>query len=167
MISGRNAQGEVGHSQLVSSCRYSSGGVQGRPGYQRSVRGIQWYSYPRVMVSSGWLGLMRLYGFRAGQGTGTASLKSKHLTEMREEVLYEVFIDLWKAYYALYREHCIEILVAYGIGLRTDKIIRYYWDNLYMVERARQYYSSFPSSTGVSPRGISSPPPYSTWWWTH
>ena len=40
---------------------------------------------------------------------GTASLKAKliqHMTEMREEVLYEVFIDLRKVYKALDRELC-------------------------------------------------------------
>ena len=44
------------------------------------------------------------HGFRAGRGTGTASLEAKllqQLTAMREEVLYEVFLDLEKAYEAL------------------------------------------------------------------
>ena len=47
-----------------------------------------------------------LHGFRAGQGTSNASLKSKllyNLMAMREEVLYEVLLDLRKAYDALGR----------------------------------------------------------------
>ena len=35
---------------------------------------------------------------------------------LREEVLYEVFLDLWKAYNAMDHERCLEILVSYGFG---------------------------------------------------
>ena len=45
-----------------------------------------------------------LHGFHTGRGTGTASLEGKllqHPMEMREEVLYEIFLDLHKAYGAL------------------------------------------------------------------
>ena len=41
-----------------------------------------------------------LHGFRAGRGTGTATLKAKllnHLVALREEVLYVIFLDLHKA----------------------------------------------------------------------
>ena len=52
----------------------------------------------------------RLHKFRIGRGTGTASLKVKmlqQLMEMREEVLYEIFLDLHKAYDALDRNRCL------------------------------------------------------------
>ena len=42
-----------------------------------------------------------LHGFRAGCGTGTATVKAKliqQLAAMREEVLYVIFLDLHKAY---------------------------------------------------------------------
>ena len=42
-----------------------------------------------------------LHGFRAGRGTGTATLKAKllqQLAAMREEVLYVIFLDLTKPY---------------------------------------------------------------------
>ena len=45
-----------------------------------------------------------LHGFRAGLGTGTATLEAKllqQLAAMREEVLYVIFLDLTKAYDAL------------------------------------------------------------------
>ena len=41
-----------------------------------------------------------LHGFRAGRGTGTATVKAKllqKLAAMREEVLYVIFLDLHKA----------------------------------------------------------------------
>ena len=60
-----------------------------------------------------------LHGFRAGRGTGTATLKAKllqQLAAMREEVLYVIFLDLTKAYYALDRSRCLDILEGFGVG---------------------------------------------------
>ena len=59
-----------------------------------------------------------LRGFRAGRGTGTATLEVKliqQLAAMREEVLYVIFLDLTKAYDALERYRCLEILEGYGV----------------------------------------------------
>ena len=45
-----------------------------------------------------------LHGFRAGRGTGTATLEAKliqQLATMREEFLYVIFLYLHKAYNAL------------------------------------------------------------------
>ena len=52
---------------------------------------------------------------------------------MREEVLYEVSIDLRKAYDTLNMEHCSEILFSYGIRPRTERILWLYWEQLLMV----------------------------------
>ena len=63
-----------------------------------------------------------LHGFWSGRGTGTASLEAKllkHLMAMREAVLYEVFLDLQKAYAALDQDSCLEIIEAYGVGPRA------------------------------------------------
>ena len=54
-----------------------------------------------------------LHGFRAGRGTGTATLEAKllqQLTATREEVLYVIFLDLTKVYDALDRSRILEIL---------------------------------------------------------
>ena len=54
-----------------------------------------------------------LHGFRAVRGTGTATLEAKllqQLADMREEVLYVIFLDLTKAYDALERSRSLEIL---------------------------------------------------------
>ena len=51
--------------------------------------------------------------FRAVWGIGTASIESKmlqHLTQMGEEVLYEIFLELQKLYDALDRDGCLDIL---------------------------------------------------------
>ena len=60
-----------------------------------------------------------LRGFLAGHGTGTTTLGVKLLREvaaMREAVLHEIFLGLHKAYYALDRSRCLEILEGYGMG---------------------------------------------------
>ena len=41
------------------------------------------------------------------------------LTDMSEEVIYKVFLDLRSSYDTLDREWCLEIMVAYGV--RTQK----------------------------------------------
>ena len=54
-----------------------------------------------------------LHGFLAGPGTGTATIEAKllhQLAALREEVLYVIFLDLQKAYDALGRSRCLEIL---------------------------------------------------------
>ena len=59
-----------------------------------------------------------LHGFRAGRGTGTATLESKilwKLVELREEVPYVILLDLHKAYDTLERSRCLEILEGYGV----------------------------------------------------
>ena len=59
----------------------------------------------------------------------TASLKSKFLQNMmtmREEFLYELFLDLRNSYDALEREWCMEIIVGYGVGPQTERNLRHY-----------------------------------------
>ena len=59
-----------------------------------------------------------LHGFLEGRGTGTATLKAKllqQLAALREEVLYMIFLDLHKAYNALDRSRCLDILERYGV----------------------------------------------------
>ena len=59
-----------------------------------------------------------LHGFRAGHGTGTTTLEAnllQQLAALREEVLYVIFLDLHKAYDALDRSRCLEILEWYGV----------------------------------------------------
>ena len=42
-------------------------------------------------------------------------------------------------------------MVGYCIGLRRERIIRYYWDNLSMVAQAGRYYSTlFKDHYGVT-----------------
>ena len=55
---------------------------------------------------------------------------------MREEVLYEVFQDLRKAYNTLDHEIYLDIIITYGVGLWTERLLRRYWEGLTVVSRA-------------------------------
>ena len=86
-----------------------------------------------------------LHGFRAGRGTGTATLEAKllqQLAAMREEVLYVIFLDLTKAYDALDRSRCLDILEGYGVGPNARRLLTKYWRRLTMVARAAGYYGT-------------------------
>ena len=74
-----------------------------------------------------------LHGFRAGSGTGTATLEAKLLQQLaavREEVLYVIFLDLHKAYDALDRSRCVDILEGYGAGPQVRRLLHTYWRRL-------------------------------------
>ena len=95
-----------------------------------------------------------LHGFRDGRGTGTATLEAKliqQLAEMREEVLYVIFLDLTKAYDALDRSRTLEILKGYGVGDRIRRLLATYWERSTMVARAGKYYGTgFKGERGVT-----------------
>ena len=95
-----------------------------------------------------------LHGFRAGRGTGTATLEAKliqQLAAMREEVLYVIFLDLTKAYKTLDRSRCLEILEGYGVVPSSRKLLKTYWRRLTMVARAGGYYrEAFKGERGVT-----------------
>ena len=70
---------------------------------------------------------------------------------MREEILYEVLLDLWNSYDALDWEWCMEILVAYRFSLWTERLLWIYWEEITIVSRAGPYYSApFNGSRGVT-----------------
>ena len=80
-----------------------------------------------------------LHGFRAGRGMGTATLEVRlihQITAMREEVLCTIFMNLHKAYDALDRYRCLDILEGYGIGPRALHLLRRYWERIQMMARA-------------------------------
>ena len=59
---------------------------------------------------------------------------------MREAVLHNILLDLQKAYDALDREWCLNILAVYGVGPWTLRILWTYWTWLWMVAKdGRQF----------------------------
>jgi hypothetical protein len=60
-----------------------------------------------------------LHGCHYQHGMGTAIIKAKlaqQLSYLEMQPFYRVFLDLRKAFNAIYREQCIMILEGYGAG---------------------------------------------------
>ena len=51
-------------------------------------------------------------------------------------VLHAILINLRNDYNALYRNRCLDILTGYGVGPRTLRILRTYWDQPQMAAKA-------------------------------
>ena len=76
-----------------------------------------------------------LHGFLTDRGTRTASLEynlPQHVIDIREELLFKIFLDLHKAYDSLYHERCLDILEVYGVGHWALYLLWRYWDRLNM-----------------------------------
>ena len=70
-----------------------------------------------------------LHGFWAGCSTVTVTLEAKllqQLSDLREKVLYVIFLDLHKAYDALDRSRCLDIFEGYGVGHRARRLLQTY-----------------------------------------
>ena len=70
---------------------------------------------------------------------GNASLEYKliqNLEYTKEEVIYEILLDLHKAYDELYRERCMDILMVYGVSPQYIHLLWRYQDCIIMVSKA-------------------------------
>ena len=102
-----------------------------------------------------------LHSLLVGYSMGTATINDKtiqQLMAMREEVLFEVFLDIQKAYDALNLDRYLVIMAAYRVGTRTLQLLWKYWGHLTMVTRAGGYFGTpFKGYHGV-PQGNTLPP---------
>ena len=72
-----------------------------------------------------------LHGGLAKRGTGTATIEAKlHQSMVWHDQcpLYEIYIDLKKAYDALDRERMLNILAIYGVGPKVLALQKHFWD---------------------------------------
>ena len=70
-----------------------------------------------------------LHGFRKGRGTGTETMELKMSQQplgLVYEPLFQVFLDVQKAYDKLYRGRCMDILRGYGIGPNLHMLLHWY-----------------------------------------
>jgi hypothetical protein len=102
-----------------------------------------------------------IHGFRAERGTSTANIEAKlqmQLSCVRRQTLYQVFIDLAKAYDTLDQGRTLDILEGYEVGKRTLRLLKIFWDSLLDVARQGGYHSSaFSAGRGVTHIDIPSP----------
>mmetsp|Transcript_7501 Transcript_7501/g.17018 ORF Transcript_7501/g.17018 Transcript_7501/m.17018 type:complete len:296 (-) Transcript_7501:86-973(-) len=98
-----------------------------------------------------------LHGFLSGRGTGTAITEAKltqQLAYLEQAPLYGIFIDLRKAYDAMDRDRCLEMMEAYGVGPNLRRLIKFFWDNAELVCRANGVFGKpFKARRGVTQGG--------------
>ncbi len=68
--------------------------------------------------------------------------------------LYQIYIDLKKAYGVLDREQTLDILEAYGVGPKMLRLQKHFWDTAKLVCRAEgNYGESFNAARGITQGG--------------
>ncbi len=73
---------------------------------------------------------------------------------MEQEPLYQIFVDLRKAYDHLDRAKCPEIMTGYGVGPKLLRLQKYFWDQTKMVCCAGgSFGKSFAAFRGVTQGG--------------
>jgi hypothetical protein len=98
-----------------------------------------------------------LHGGLPRRGMGTAIMEAKlnqQLAWVDQEPLYQIYLDLRKAYNALDWGRCLKILAGYGVGPNLLCLQKQFWDNAKMVCRAGgNYGESFRAYRGGSQGG--------------
>ena len=62
--------------------------------------------------------------------------------DIRQEVLYEIILDLHQSYDSLDRNLCLNILAVYVVGTQTLYLLRKYWVRPTMVVQAGGYFGT-------------------------
>ena len=98
-----------------------------------------------------------LHGCLTGRGTGTGIIEAKlaqQLAHLEQVPFFGVFIDLKKAFDAMDRERCLQILEMHGVGPNILRLIRNFWDEAINVCRAKGNYGEpFKAGRGVTQGG--------------
>ena len=98
-----------------------------------------------------------LHGGLQGKGTATAIMEMKlaqQLAYLEQTPLFSIFIDLRKAFDAMDREKCLQILTDRGVGPKTTRLIDNFWQLAEMACRAGGHYGRrFRAYRGVTQGG--------------
>ena len=102
-----------------------------------------------------------VHGFRKKQGTFTAVGETKlrmQIATCQLEVLYQVCLDLSKAYDSIDRNKIVQLLKKYKMGPRLLAYVKKVWEDQHFVLRQAQFYSDPVSiNQGVTQGDIDSP----------
>ena len=92
---------------------------------------------------------------RRGMGTAIMEVKmQQQLVWVDQAPLYQIYLDLRKAYDALDRGRCLEILAGYGVGPNLLRLQKKFWDKAKMVCCAGGNYDlPFGAHCGVTQGG--------------
>lgn len=113
----------------------------------RIVKGIEYHNF--------------VHGFREGRGTSTAMLEVKLLMDhgtFTDNTVYQVLIDLKKAYDSVDRQRVLEIMEKYGVGIWMRWIMENFWTNKRMeLHQGRCYGEILTPTQGVTQGDTISP----------
>ena len=85
----------------------------------------------------------------ASAPTGAAA--HQQITACEQVPFYGIFLDLRKAFDAMDRGRCLQILEGAGVGPKALRLIRTFWDKAILVCRASGYHGSpFSAKRGVT-----------------
>jgi hypothetical protein len=102
-----------------------------------------------------------LHGFRKSRGTSTAIIEAKlhqELAHIKRKTLFQVFLDLKKAYDTLHRGRALDTLQAYGVGPNILRLIRRNWKAQKLVPRQSGFHGPVVTpGSGNTQGGIFSP----------
>ena len=95
-----------------------------------------------------------LHGFLPRRGTGTAILEARLRLDysiQQGRTLYQVYLDLSKAYDTLDRGRTLQLLQGYGVGPRMLGLLNNFWNKLQLVPRQSGFYGApISSDRGVT-----------------
>ena len=97
-----------------------------------------------------------MHGFISQHGTSAATLEAKLTQELAcvlQVALFQVFLDLRKAYDTLDRPRALEVMAAYGMGPQMLRLIDGYWRRQKIVTRESGYYGTPFTATRSSVQG--------------
>ena len=89
-----------------------------------------------------------------GGGAGTEIIEAKleqQLAVIVHGPLFQVFLDVRKAYDSLDQGRCTKILHEYGLGPQLQRLLQRYWDKQRVVPKSGKYYGRpFRTERGVT-----------------
>ena len=95
-----------------------------------------------------------LYAFREGLGKGTSTLEAKlaqQLAGLAHDTLFQVFLDVCKAYNPLVRGRHLKVLRAYGMVPNLACLIKIYWDRQRIMAKMGKFLGKyFRTGRGVT-----------------
>jgi Reverse transcriptase (RNA-dependent DNA polymerase) len=102
-----------------------------------------------------------MYGFTSERGTGTAIVEAKlqqEFANIRQEPLFQVYLNLKKAYDTLDRPRALETLKNYGMGTRLRTLLHQYWQQQQIVARQSGFHGpAFIATRGGTQGGLFTP----------
>ena len=87
-----------------------------------------------------------LHGFREGRGMGTATLESKlarQISGISHKPIFQVFIEVQKAYDSLDRGEYLGVLRKYGMAQNLDRLLNSYWYHQRIVPKTSKFLGKY------------------------